>query len=170
MNKNCAPPPYPNRSITSQMRQKTKCLCVWTTSTTSRTCTSQTHKGCPSLCPWRMFCTTVLRAPAAKHSLGNTHTHTHIISGTSKSFYFVLFFYFFYVDILHLSTECIVPWTMGLQYHLCLWLHQPSPIKRSWICQNNFLCSRGCRLVVVHYWCPKQTNTFLCITTSTGSS
>lgn len=61
----CAPPP-PIRSTTSQMRQKTKCSCVWTTWTTSHTCTSRTRKACPSLCPWRMFCTTVLRAPAAK--------------------------------------------------------------------------------------------------------
>ncbi len=66
---------FPNRSTTLQMRQRTKCLFVWTTWTMPHTCTSQTHRACPSLCHWKMFCTTVLRALAATHWSGTTTQH-----------------------------------------------------------------------------------------------
>lgn len=76
----CLPP---HRSTTSQMRQRTKCSCAWTTCTTSHTCTSRTRRVCPSPCLWRMSSITVLRAPAAKHSSGTTHTHTLCFSRVS---------------------------------------------------------------------------------------
>lgn len=61
------------------MHLRTKCLCVWTTWTTSHTCTSQTPRACPSLCRWRMFCITVPRAPAAIRSSGTALTFSQLL-------------------------------------------------------------------------------------------
>lgn len=82
------PCPPPHRSTTSQMRQRTKCSCAWTTWTTSHTCTSRTHRVCPSLCLWRTSSTTVLRAPAAKHSSGTTHTRCVLAESREFGFHF----------------------------------------------------------------------------------
>lgn len=59
------------------MRLRSRCLCVWTTSTTSHTSTSRTLRACPSPCRWRTCCITVPRAQAATRWSGETHTNTH---------------------------------------------------------------------------------------------